>query len=85
MISKKKKQDLKKYTICQNSKDKKGDTKLTSTEAGRNVVTEASKSLKDDLLHGLRDGDITNVKYQVNSCYANYRKKKRTIRIKKKQ
>ena len=31
---------------------------MTSTEAGRNVITETSKSLKDDLQHGLRDADI---------------------------
>ena len=36
LTSKKKKKALKKCIICQNSKDKKGDTKLTSTEAGRN-------------------------------------------------
>lgn len=40
---KKKKQDLKKNNIYQNSKDKKVDTKLTSAEAGRNVITEASR------------------------------------------
>ena len=31
---------------------------MTSIEAGRNVITDASKSLKDDLQHGLRDADI---------------------------
>ena len=75
IISKKKKKDLEKCIICQNSKDKKGESKLTCAN-GRNVITEASKSLKDDLLHGLRDADITNIKYHVNTCYANYRKKK---------
>ena len=59
LISKRKKQDLKKCIICQNSKNKRGNTKFTSTEAGRNVITEAYKSLKDDLLHELRDADIT--------------------------
>ena len=82
IISKKKKKDLKKCIICQNSKDKKGESKLTC-EYGRNVITEASKSLKDDLLHGLRDADITNIKYQVNTCYANYRKKKERSELKR--
>ena len=77
LISKDKKKDLKKYIICQNSKDEKGDSKLTSTETGTNVITEASKCLKDDLLHGLRDADKTNIKYHVNTCYENYRKKKK--------
>ena len=77
LISKRKKQDLKKCIICQYSKNKRGNTKFTSTEAGRNVITEAYKSLKDDLLHELRDADITNVKYHVNTCYASYQKKKR--------
>ena len=75
-ISKEKKKDYKKCIICQNSEDKKGDHKLTSTEAGGNVITKASKSLKDDLLQGFRDVDITNIKYHVNTCYADYRKKK---------
>ena len=63
LISKMKKKGLQKCIICQNSKDKKEDSKLTSTEAGRNVITEASKSLKDDLLHGLGNADIANIKY----------------------
>ena len=71
LISKDKKKDLKKYIICQNNKDEKGDSKLTSTETGRNVITEASKSLKDDLLHGR------------NTCYANYRKKKKRSELKR--
>ena len=79
LISKENKKDLKKCIICQNSKAKEGDSKLTSTETGRNVITEASKSLIDDLLHGLRDADIINIKYHVNTCYANYRKKKTII------
>ena len=83
LISKEKKKDLKKCIICQNSKDKKGDSKLTSTEAVKNVITEASKSLKDDLLHGLRDADITNIKYLVNICYANYRTKKERLELRR--
>lgn len=43
MISKKRNKILKKNNIYQNSKDKKVDTKLTSAEAGRNVITEASR------------------------------------------
>ena len=56
---------------------------MTSTEAGRNVITEASESLKDDLLNGLRDADITNIKYHVNTCYADYRKKKERLELKR--
>ena len=37
LISKEKKKDHKKCIICQNSKAKEGDSKLTSTETGRNV------------------------------------------------
>ena len=39
--------------------------------------------MKDDLLHELRDVDITNIKYHVNTCYANYRKKKERLELKK--
>ena len=60
-IWKEKKKDLKRCIIFQNSKDKKEDSKLTSTKVGRNVITEASKFLKDDLLHGLGDADITHI------------------------
>ena len=80
-FQKRKKKDLKKCIICQNNKDKKEDSKLTSTEAGGNVIIEASKSLKDEFLHGFRDADVTTIKYHVNTCYVNYKKKKRTIRI----
>ena len=67
LISKKKKKDLKKCIIFQNSKDKKGDNKLTSAETGRNVIIETSKAFKDDLLYCLRDADVTNLKYHVNT------------------
>ena len=60
---------------------KKRDLKLTSTEAGRNVITEASKSLKDVLMHGLRDADITNIKYHVNTCYVNYGREKQQLEL----
>ena len=83
LISRKKKQDLKKCIICQNSKDSKGDTKLISTEAGRNVIAEVSKSLEDDLLHGLRDADMINIKYHLSICMQII-ERKRTIRIKEK-
>ena len=75
-LKKKRKNDLKKCIICQNSKDKKEDNKLTNTKAGTNVITEASKSLKDSFLHGLKDAVITNIKYQVNPCYATLELKK---------
>ena len=83
LISKEKKKYVKKCINCQNRKDKKGDSKLTSTEASRNVITEVSKSLKDDLLHGLRDADKTNIKYHINIFYANFRKKKERLKIKR--
>ena len=75
LISKEKKKYVKKCINCQNRKDKKGDSKLTSTEASRNVITEVSKSLKDDLLHGLRDADKTNIKYHISSMQIFERKK----------
>ena len=56
---------------------------MISTEAGRNVITEVSKSLEDDLLHGLRDADMINIKYHVNICMQII-ERKRTIRIKEK-
>ena len=52
LFKKKRKNDLKKCIICQNSKDKKEDNKLTNTKAGTNVITEASKSLKDSFYMG---------------------------------
>lgn len=61
IIWKEKKKDLKICIIFQNSKDKKEDRKLTSTKVGRNVITEASKFLKDDVLHGLGDADILHI------------------------
>ena len=63
--------------IWQNSKYKKRDNKLISTEAGRNTIAEIFKYLNDDLLQGLQDADITNIQYHVNTCFANYRKKER--------
>ena len=66
----------KKILRDENSKDWKEDSKLTSTKVGRNVITEASKFLKDDLLHGLGDADITHIKYHINTCYIHYLKKK---------
>ena len=77
LISKEEKKDPKKCIICQNSKDRKRDSKLTSTEAARNVINEASKSLKDDLLNVLSNVDITNIKYHINTCYANYWEKEK--------
>ena len=50
---------------------------MTSTEAARNVITEASKSLEDYLLNVLSDVDITNIKYHINTCYANYWEKEK--------
>ena len=45
LISKEKKKDLTKCIICENSKYKKGDSKLTSTEAGRNVIRDRTLSM----------------------------------------
>ena len=50
---------------------------MISTEAGRNVITEVSKSLEDDLLHGLRDADMINIKYHVNICMQISKEKER--------
>ena len=79
LISKKKKQYLKKCIIHQNSKDKKEDTILTGNKAVRNIITEASKSLKDNLLYWLRDADIT----KILTCYPNYQKKEIRLELKR--
>ena len=65
---------LEKCVICQKIKDNKGDTKLTSTVKGRNVILECSAILKDNLLDGI---DEENIKYHVNTCYARYVSSKR--------
>ena len=39
--------------------------------------------MKDDLLHGLRNADIANIKYHVNTCYPNYRKNKKRLQYKR--
>ena len=83
LITRKQKRDVKKCIICQNSKDKNKNTKLTSTEEGRKVIIAASNSLKDDLLHGLNDEDLTNIQYHVNTCYPNYRKKSERLELKR--
>lgn len=66
LFSRKKKGDLQKCINCLNFKDSKEITKLTSTEAGRNSIIEASKTLEDDLLHGLS-------KYPISSKCVKYR------------
>ena len=53
---------------------------MTSTEGSRNVITDASKSLKDELLHGLRDADRTNTNY---ASYTNYQMKKERLEFKR--
>ena len=66
---------LEKCVICQKIKDNKGDTKLTSTVKGRNVILECSAILKDNLLDGIENEE--NIKYHVNTCYARYVSSKR--------
>ena len=61
---------LEKCIICQKINDNKGDTKLTSTVKGRNVIVECSTISKDDLLDGIEDYE--KIKYHVNSYYARY-------------
>ena len=39
--------------------------------------------LKDDVILGLMDADKANIKYHVNTCYANYQKKNKQISLKK--
>ena len=79
LIARNKKQDIKKCSICQNSKGKWG-TKLTSTEAGWNHIIEATKIFKDDLILGMFEEDVKNIQY--HTCYANYRKRKEELNLK---
>ena len=82
LITKKQKGDVKKCIICQNIKDKNKNTKLTTTEEGRKIIIAASNSLKEGLLYGLNDEDLTNIYYHVNTCYPNYRKKSERLELK---
>ena len=58
-----KKLDLKKCTVCQNVKDKRGDKKLTSTEKGRENLFRCKE---------IGDAEKSLVKYHINTCYARY-------------
>ena len=66
----KKKIDLKKCIICQNVKDNKGNTKLTSTENGRNKLFKWSESISDNKFDDVEDKE--NIHYHANTCYQRY-------------
>ena len=39
--------------------------------------------MKDGLLYGLNDDDLTNIQYRVNTGYPNYRKKSERLELKR--
>ena len=63
----------------------KENTKLASTEAGTNSITEASKTLRDDLLHGQTEENVINIQYHGNPCFVNYQKKNEWLDVKQQQ
>ena len=60
----------------------KGNTKLASTEADTDGITEASKTLRDDLPHGQTEEDVTNIQYHENPCFVNYQKENDQLDVK---
>ena len=63
--------------ICQRVKDNQGNSNITSTEEGRNVLIQTSQSLQDDLIKNLAEVDLSNIQYHVKTCYSTYKKKVR--------
>ena len=66
--------------ICQHVKDVKGSSQLSSTEAGRKVVIDASEKLQDGFLNGIDPTKLTEIKYHTKSCYATYRLKGQRVK-----
>ena len=64
--------DVNKCIICQKKKDNKGNTKLTSTEKGRESIINCSGCLKGDLLEGIPNRNYDEIKYHVNTCYPRF-------------
>ena len=56
--------------ICQNVKDVKGDTKLTSTAEGREKIIKASSVREGSVLTGLSDDDLAKFSCHLKTCYA---------------
>lgn len=59
--------DLSKCVICQKTKDKNEEKKLTSTEKERKASVKSSEVLQDDLFKNL---DKDQTKYHVKTCYS---------------
>ena len=74
LVPEKKKKNINLCIICQCNKYVKDSTKLTSTPEGRNHVILTSRTLQDEYLFGLTDGDWLNIRYHVKSCYAKYKR-----------
>ena len=75
----KNKGDLGRCIICQNIKDTKGDSKLTSNPEGRKNIIDASHVLQDDILLNFTESDFDQVQYHVNTSYARYKKMQERI------
>ena len=79
LIHEKNKRDLGRCVICQNIKDTKGDSKLTSTPEGCKKIIDASHVLQDDILLHFTESDFDQIQYHVNTCYGRYQKSKERI------
>ena len=55
LVPEQKESDIRKCIICQNDKDNKGSTKLSSTETGRDKKISNSMYLEDKILRGLSE------------------------------
>ena len=63
----KNKQDLGRCIICQNIKDMKGDSKLTSNPEGRKKIIDASHVLQDDILPNFTVSFFDPIQYHNNT------------------
>ena len=68
--------DLTKCIFCGKVKDGSGSKQLTSTEDGRNKIVSFSKVLEDNLLDGISDARLCDIKYHAKSCFSQYRQAK---------
>ena len=58
---------------CQNVKDVKGDTQLTSTAEGHEKIIKASSVLEGSVSTGISD-DLAKFSYHLKTCYARYKR-----------
>ena len=64
--------DINKCIFCGSRGRKRNDKRLSSNTDGIAKIRVSSQKLKDDLLLGLTDEDIHEIRYHTRACYAPY-------------